>query len=267
MRRCRLAAGRDAAVQPRQPDRPEADEYQRCRPCAARDRRRCAARMWDDKFDSDTTSSGRAKRAGSRIRQTPPDAPVAPDEQDPRMPSRQSAAPQAPDAASQAALPPSPRPPRRRPPRCASRFLIGESGLRLLEWKVTRDAAVAQRLFEVVEGNLHNSVREQLWGSLGTVLAAIAMAEHTGESRWGHLGLGAEPLRPCRDADRRRPWLRRQRLPGGARRGIHRARTARCRRPKQSRVLRTLCDDGALNLDAERGRAAGRALLRHTSAA
>ena len=66
-------------------------------------------------------------------------------------------------------------------------FLIGESGLRLLEWKLTRDAAVAQRLFEVAEGNLHNPVREQLWGSSGSVLAAIAMAEHTGEARWAGL--------------------------------------------------------------------------------
>ena len=66
-------------------------------------------------------------------------------------------------------------------------FLIGESGLRLLEWKLTRDAAAAQRLFAVVEGNLDNPVREQLWGSSGTVLAAIAMAEHSGEARWAGL--------------------------------------------------------------------------------
>jgi hypothetical protein len=66
-------------------------------------------------------------------------------------------------------------------------FLIGESGLRLLEWKLTRDTAAAQRLFEVVEGNVHNPVREQLWGSSGSVLAAIAMAEHTGEARWAAL--------------------------------------------------------------------------------
>lgn len=66
-------------------------------------------------------------------------------------------------------------------------FLIGESGLRLLEWKLTRDAAVARRLFEVVEGNLHNPVREQLWGSSGSMLAAVAMAEHTGEARWAAL--------------------------------------------------------------------------------
>ena len=40
-------------------------------------------------------------------------------------------------------------------------FLIGESGLRLLEWKLTQDAAVAQRLFEVVKGNLHNPARRR----------------------------------------------------------------------------------------------------------
>lgn len=63
-------------------------------------------------------------------------------------------------------------------------FLIGESGLRLLEWKLTRSAAAAQRLFAVVEGNVHNPVREQLWGSPGSALAAIAMAEHSAEDRW-----------------------------------------------------------------------------------
>ena len=66
-------------------------------------------------------------------------------------------------------------------------FLLGESGLRLLHWKLTRDDAVAQRLFDVIEGNLHNPVCEQLWGSSGTVLAAIAMAEYTGEARWAGL--------------------------------------------------------------------------------
>ncbi len=63
-------------------------------------------------------------------------------------------------------------------------FLLGETGLRLLAWKLTRDEAAARRVAELVEGNLHNPVREALWGSPGTVLAAIAMAEHTGEAAW-----------------------------------------------------------------------------------
>lgn len=66
-------------------------------------------------------------------------------------------------------------------------FLLGESGLRLLEWKLTRDEAVEQRLYDVVHANLHNPVREQLWGNSGSVLAAIAMAEHTGAPHWAAL--------------------------------------------------------------------------------
>ncbi len=66
-------------------------------------------------------------------------------------------------------------------------FLLGESGLRLLQWKLTRDEAVAQRLYDVVHANLHNPVREQLWGSPGSVLAAIAMAELTGAPHWAAL--------------------------------------------------------------------------------
>lgn len=63
-------------------------------------------------------------------------------------------------------------------------FLLGETGLRLLEWKLTRNEAAARRVAQLVEGNLHNPVREALWGSPGTVLAAIAMAEHTGDAAW-----------------------------------------------------------------------------------
>jgi Lanthionine synthetase C-like protein len=91
-------------------------------------------------------------------------------------------------------------------------FLIGESGLRLLEWKLTRDAAAAQRLFEVVEGNLLNPVREQLWGSSGSVLAAIAMAEHTGEASWAALVQRAvqqlwDEMEPIEAADGTWGWV------------------------------------------------------------
>ena len=63
-------------------------------------------------------------------------------------------------------------------------YLFGDSGLDLLDWTLRPDAAVAQRLFDTVQGNLHNPVREALWGNAGTVLAAIHMAESTGEARW-----------------------------------------------------------------------------------
>lgn len=63
-------------------------------------------------------------------------------------------------------------------------FLLGDAGLWLLEWQFSHDAAVADRLHEAVRGNLRNPVREALWGSPGTVLAAIHMAESTGDERW-----------------------------------------------------------------------------------
>lgn len=63
-------------------------------------------------------------------------------------------------------------------------YLFGDAGLDLLHWTLQPDEAVSQRLFDTVEGNLHNPVREPLWGNPGTVLAAIHMAELTGEARW-----------------------------------------------------------------------------------
>ena len=66
-------------------------------------------------------------------------------------------------------------------------FLLGEAGVLLLEWKLAPSDATAARLYQVVQSNLHNPAREQLWGSPGTVLAAIAMAEHTGQPHWAAL--------------------------------------------------------------------------------
>jgi hypothetical protein len=63
-------------------------------------------------------------------------------------------------------------------------YLFGDAGLDLLHWTMRPDLTVAQRLFDTVQGNIHNPVREPLWGNSGTVLAAIHMAEATGEARW-----------------------------------------------------------------------------------
>lgn len=66
-------------------------------------------------------------------------------------------------------------------------YLLGRSGLLLLQWTFTRGRAVADELFAVVQGNLRNPAREALWGNPGTVLAAIHMAEASGEVRWMRL--------------------------------------------------------------------------------
>ena len=63
-------------------------------------------------------------------------------------------------------------------------YLFGDAGLDLLHWTLQPTKAIGQRLFDTVQGNLHNPVREALWGNPGTVLAAIHMAEATGEARW-----------------------------------------------------------------------------------
>ena len=66
-------------------------------------------------------------------------------------------------------------------------FLFGDAGLDLLHWTLQPSEALSQRLFRTVQGNVHNAAREALWGNPGTVLAAIHMAEATGESCWASL--------------------------------------------------------------------------------
>lgn len=66
-------------------------------------------------------------------------------------------------------------------------FLMGESGLDLLHWMQQPGEPLAQRLHDQIRANLHNPAREALWGNPGSVLAAIHLAEATGESRWAAL--------------------------------------------------------------------------------
>lgn len=63
-------------------------------------------------------------------------------------------------------------------------YLFGDAGLLLLHWTLQPDEALGRQLFDTVQDNLHNPVREPLWGNAGTVLAAIHMAQATGDARW-----------------------------------------------------------------------------------
>lgn len=63
-------------------------------------------------------------------------------------------------------------------------FLIGDAGLLMLHWSLDPSEAVAAQLLQVVRSNLRNTALEQLWGSPGTLLAAIFMAEATGRAEW-----------------------------------------------------------------------------------
>ncbi len=63
-------------------------------------------------------------------------------------------------------------------------FLIGDAGLLMLQWTLAPSEAVAVQLLQVVRSNLRNTALEQLWGSPGTLLASIFMAEATGRAEW-----------------------------------------------------------------------------------
>jgi hypothetical protein len=64
---------------------------------------------------------------------------------------------------------------------------LGESGMLLVEHGLSPSAGVADRLAACVEANIGNEANEVVWGSPGTMLAAAAMHERTGEGRWKEL--------------------------------------------------------------------------------
>lgn len=69
----------------------------------------------------------------------------------------------------------------------APSFLMGETPIRLLQFGDTADAAVADRLAELIAGNIDHPARELMWGSPGTLLAALFLHGRTGQARWAEL--------------------------------------------------------------------------------
>jgi hypothetical protein len=89
-----------------------------------------------------------------------------------------------------------------------SSLLLGETGLLLVAWRLSPSADLAETLLARICENVDNEADELMWGSPGTILAARAMHEWTGEERW------AEALRESAEAllDRREAsglWLQR----------------------------------------------------------
>ena len=66
----------------------------------------------------------------------------------------------------------------------AGSYFLGDAGVLLLQWQHRREPATADALFAVVQANLHNPTLEPLWGSPGTLVAALHMLEATQEPRW-----------------------------------------------------------------------------------
>jgi hypothetical protein len=71
-----------------------------------------------------------------------------------------------------------------RPSPPESSLLSGETGLLLVAWRLAASSELADTLHARVRGNVANGADELMWGSPGTMLAAAAMHEWTGEDRW-----------------------------------------------------------------------------------
>lgn len=63
-------------------------------------------------------------------------------------------------------------------------YLIGQSGLLLLAYRLAPSAQAAERLAASIARNAAHPSNELLWGVPGTMHAALAMHEWTGEARW-----------------------------------------------------------------------------------
>lgn len=66
-------------------------------------------------------------------------------------------------------------------------YLMGETPVWLLEHAQSGSAAAAERLAELIEGNIEHPARELMWGSPGTLLAALFMHQRTGQQRFAEL--------------------------------------------------------------------------------
>ncbi len=68
-------------------------------------------------------------------------------------------------------------------------YYLGEVGILLVAWSLTRSAAVADRLHAAVLANITNPTCEALWAAPGTMGAAWHLWQATGEARWRELFL------------------------------------------------------------------------------
>lgn len=63
-------------------------------------------------------------------------------------------------------------------------LVSGETGALLVAFRLTSDATFADDLHALVRGNVDNPTDDISWGAPGTLLAALAMGQWTGEHRW-----------------------------------------------------------------------------------
>jgi hypothetical protein len=66
-------------------------------------------------------------------------------------------------------------------------YLIGEAGILLVSYLLEPSEDTADELARAIAANRDNETNELLWGSPGTMVAALAMHRITGEDRWAAL--------------------------------------------------------------------------------
>ena len=68
----------------------------------------------------------------------------------------------------------------------ASALFMGETGPLLVAWRLSPSSDLADELYALVRENEDNEAVEIMWGAPGTMLAARAMHQWTGEERWAN---------------------------------------------------------------------------------
>jgi lantibiotic modifying enzyme len=63
-------------------------------------------------------------------------------------------------------------------------LLAGETGPLLVAFRLASDPALADDLHALVRANVANATDDVMWGAPGTLLAALALGEWTGDPRW-----------------------------------------------------------------------------------
>jgi len=66
-------------------------------------------------------------------------------------------------------------------------WMMGETPWLMLEYGRAPSEALADRLAELIAGNIDNPTRELMWGSPGTLLAAAFLHERSHDERWPEL--------------------------------------------------------------------------------
>jgi hypothetical protein len=71
--------------------------------------------------------------------------------------------------------------------RDAASYLMGDTPILMLSQWLRPHEEKAERLAELIAGNVDHPARELMWGAPGTMLAALLLQERTREARWANL--------------------------------------------------------------------------------